>query len=58
MRRRSPELREMGVSLIPVEMPKFPYQSMVAMLSAEAAAAFDDLIRSRQGQTAYLTEGV
>jgi Asp-tRNA(Asn)/Glu-tRNA(Gln) amidotransferase A subunit family amidase len=40
------KLGEMGVKLIPVEMPKFPYDAMVAMLSAEAAAAFDDLTRS------------
>ena len=36
----------MGVTLTPVEMPKFPYDAMVAMLTAEAAAAFDDLTRS------------
>jgi Asp-tRNA(Asn)/Glu-tRNA(Gln) amidotransferase A subunit family amidase len=40
------KLRQMGVALIPVEMPKFPYDPMVAMLSAEAAAAFDELTRS------------
>src|SRR5260370_5705046 len=40
------KLREMGVTLIPVEMPKFPYDPMVAMLTAEAAAAFDELTRS------------
>src|SRR5579864_8421225 len=40
------KLKDMGVNLIPVEMPKFPYQSMVTMLSAEAAAAFDDLTRT------------
>jgi Asp-tRNA(Asn)/Glu-tRNA(Gln) amidotransferase A subunit family amidase len=40
------QLRQMGVALIPVEMPKFPYDPMVAMLSAEAAAAFDELTRS------------
>jgi Asp-tRNA(Asn)/Glu-tRNA(Gln) amidotransferase A subunit family amidase len=40
------KLREMGVSLVAVEMPKFPYQAMVTMLSAEAAAAFDDLTRT------------
>ena len=40
------KLKEMGVNLIPVEMPKFPYQSMVTMLSAEAAAAFDELTRT------------
>ena len=40
------KLKEMGVHLIPVELPKFPYQSMVTMLSAEAAAAFDELTRT------------
>jgi Asp-tRNA(Asn)/Glu-tRNA(Gln) amidotransferase A subunit family amidase len=40
------KLRQMGVALIPVEMPKFPYDPMVAMLTAEAAAAFDELTRS------------
>jgi Asp-tRNA(Asn)/Glu-tRNA(Gln) amidotransferase A subunit family amidase len=40
------KLKEMGVKLVPVEMPKFPYDAMVAMLTAEAAAAFDDLTRS------------
>jgi Asp-tRNA(Asn)/Glu-tRNA(Gln) amidotransferase A subunit family amidase len=40
------KLREMGVNLLPVEMPKFPYDAMAAMLTAEAAAAFDDLTRS------------
>ncbi|MGH9676108.1 MAG: amidase, partial [Candidatus Acidiferrum sp.] len=40
------KLREMGVKMTPVEMPKFPYDAMVAMLSAEAAAAFDELTRT------------
>jgi Asp-tRNA(Asn)/Glu-tRNA(Gln) amidotransferase A subunit family amidase len=40
------KLNTMGVTLVPLEMPKFPYQAMVAMLSAEAAAAFDELTRS------------
>jgi len=40
------KLRAIGVKLIPVEMPKFPYQSMLSMLTAESAAAFDDLTRS------------
>jgi Asp-tRNA(Asn)/Glu-tRNA(Gln) amidotransferase A subunit family amidase len=39
------KFHEMGVELIPVEMPKLPYDAMVAMLSAEAAAAFDELTR-------------
>ena len=29
------KLREMGVKLVPVEMPKFPYDAMVTMLTAE-----------------------
>ncbi len=40
------KLREMGVNLVPVEMPKFPYDAMVTMLTAESAAAFDELTRS------------
>jgi Asp-tRNA(Asn)/Glu-tRNA(Gln) amidotransferase A subunit family amidase len=36
----------MGVTLVPVELPKFPYDAMTAMLVAESAAAFDDLTRS------------
>lgn len=40
------KLREMGVKMEPVELPKFPYDAMVAMLLAESAAAFDELTRS------------
>ena len=40
------KLREMGVNLKPVEMPKFPYGAMRTMLTAEAAAAFDELTRT------------
>jgi Asp-tRNA(Asn)/Glu-tRNA(Gln) amidotransferase A subunit family amidase len=40
------KLRKMGVNLIPLELPKFPYQAMRPILVAEAAAAFDDLTRS------------
>jgi Asp-tRNA(Asn)/Glu-tRNA(Gln) amidotransferase A subunit family amidase len=40
------KLKEMGVKLIPVEMPKFPYREMTTMLTAEAAAAFDELTRT------------
>lgn len=39
-------LRKMGVSLVPVEMPEFPFGSITPVLEAEAAAAFDDLTRS------------
>src|SRR5258708_27164552 len=38
--------QHIDVALIPVEMPKFPYQRMVTMLTSEAAAAFDELTRS------------
>ena len=40
------KLRSMGINLIPVELPKLPYDAMLTMLEAEAAAAFDDLTRS------------
>ena len=40
------KLREMGVNLVAVEMPKLPYDAMVMMLESEAAAAFDELTRT------------
>jgi Asp-tRNA(Asn)/Glu-tRNA(Gln) amidotransferase A subunit family amidase len=40
------KFKSLGVNLIPVELPKLPYQAMISMLEAEAAAAFDDLTRS------------
>src|SRR5262249_53749139 len=40
------KLKDLGVKLIPVEMPKFPYGAVESMLVAESAAAFDDLTRS------------
>jgi Asp-tRNA(Asn)/Glu-tRNA(Gln) amidotransferase A subunit family amidase len=48
------KLKAMGVTLIPVELPKLPYGAMTALLTAEAAAAFDDLTMS--GRDALLTE--
>ena len=48
------KLKEMGVNLIAVEVPKFPYGAMTPLLTAEAAAAFDDLTRS--GRDKLLTE--
>jgi Asp-tRNA(Asn)/Glu-tRNA(Gln) amidotransferase A subunit family amidase len=48
------KLRKMGINLIPVELPKFPYQSMIPILLAEGAAAFDDLTRS--GRDKLLTQ--
>lgn len=50
-------LRSLGISLIPFELPEFPARAISFVLSAEAAAAFDELTRSgmdkllvRQGQ--------
>jgi Asp-tRNA(Asn)/Glu-tRNA(Gln) amidotransferase A subunit family amidase len=40
------KLQSMGVNLIAVEIPKFPYGAMVPLLNAEAAAAFDELTRT------------
>jgi Asp-tRNA(Asn)/Glu-tRNA(Gln) amidotransferase A subunit family amidase len=48
------KLRAMGVKLIPLELPKLPYDAMVPLLTAEAAAAFDDLTLS--GRDRLLTE--
>ncbi|WP_109486913.1 amidase [Occallatibacter savannae] len=48
------KLRGMGIELIPVELPKLPYGAMVPLLTAEAAAAFDDLTLS--GRDRLLTE--
>ena len=48
------KLRSLGYTLIPLELPKFPYDAMASLLTAEAAAAFDDLTRS--GRDALLTE--
>ena len=51
------KMKQMGAQLIPVEIPKLPYDAMVSILFAEAAAAFDELTRSGRdklltGQTA------
>jgi Asp-tRNA(Asn)/Glu-tRNA(Gln) amidotransferase A subunit family amidase len=47
------KLREMGVNLVPVELPKYPYDAMTVMLIAESAAAFDEL--TRKGRDKLLT---
>ena len=41
-------LTGLGVKLIPVELPDIPYDAMRFILTAEAAAAFDDLTRSNR----------
>lgn len=48
------KLRSMGAQMTPVDLPKLPYDPMVAILVAEAAAAFDELTRS--GRDKLLTE--
>jgi Asp-tRNA(Asn)/Glu-tRNA(Gln) amidotransferase A subunit family amidase len=48
------KLRSMGVNLIPVELPKLPWDAMSMLLIAEAAAAFDELTMT--GRDRLLTE--
>ncbi len=38
--------RRLGINLIPVDLPDIPYDAMRLILSAEAAASFDELTRS------------
>jgi Asp-tRNA(Asn)/Glu-tRNA(Gln) amidotransferase A subunit family amidase len=40
--------RRLGINLIPVDLPDVPYDAMRIILTAEAAAAFDDLTRSNR----------
>ena len=47
-------LKKMGVDLQPVELPDFPVDSIAQLLTAEAAAAFDDL--TLDGKDSLLTE--
>jgi Asp-tRNA(Asn)/Glu-tRNA(Gln) amidotransferase A subunit family amidase len=42
------KLENMGVKLVPIELPDFPIYDMSFILSAEAAAAFDELTRSNR----------
>ncbi len=46
-------LRGMGVNLIPVKLPDFPFGSVTPVLSVEAAAAFDEI--TRNGRVNLLT---
>jgi Asp-tRNA(Asn)/Glu-tRNA(Gln) amidotransferase A subunit family amidase len=48
------KLRSMGVQMTPVELPNLPFDPMIPILEAEAAAAFDELTRS--GRDKLLTE--
>jgi Asp-tRNA(Asn)/Glu-tRNA(Gln) amidotransferase A subunit family amidase len=41
-------LSAMGIKLVPIELPDFPVGSLSFILSAEAAAAFDELTRTNK----------
>lgn len=42
------QLRALGATLIPIELPALPVEPLSIILSAEAAAAFDELTRSNR----------
>jgi Asp-tRNA(Asn)/Glu-tRNA(Gln) amidotransferase A subunit family amidase len=42
------KLRSLGATLIPVELPKIPSAPLAAILTAESAAAFDELTRTNR----------
>ncbi len=46
-------LKKMGVQLIPVEIPKFPYDVMRSTYTIEGAAAFDDLTLTGRDKLLY-----
>jgi Asp-tRNA(Asn)/Glu-tRNA(Gln) amidotransferase A subunit family amidase len=46
-------LKKMGVNLIPVEIPPFPYDAMRSIYTIEGAAAFDDLTISGKDKLLY-----
>jgi Asp-tRNA(Asn)/Glu-tRNA(Gln) amidotransferase A subunit family amidase len=48
------KLRSMGVNLIPLELPNLPFDAMVPLLTAEGAAAFDELTMT--GRDKLLTQ--
>jgi Asp-tRNA(Asn)/Glu-tRNA(Gln) amidotransferase A subunit family amidase len=41
-------LKSLGIKLIPIELPEFPYDALTIILFAEAAATFDELTRSNR----------
>ncbi|MBC8346289.1 MAG: amidase [Candidatus Marinimicrobia bacterium] len=41
-------LKSLGLELVPIELPEFPTEALSFILSAEAAAAFDELTRSNR----------
>jgi Asp-tRNA(Asn)/Glu-tRNA(Gln) amidotransferase A subunit family amidase len=40
------KIRELGIELVPVELPNYPVDNISFLLSTEGAAAFDDLTRT------------
>jgi Asp-tRNA(Asn)/Glu-tRNA(Gln) amidotransferase A subunit family amidase len=42
------KLKELGAELIPIDLPKIPVNDLTIILSAESAAAFDELTRSNK----------
>lgn len=40
-------LRRTGVELVPIDLPELPYETMSAIVAAESAAAFADLVASK-----------
>ena len=42
------KLRELGANLVSIELPAYPVEALTHILTAEAAAAFDELTRSGQ----------
>jgi Asp-tRNA(Asn)/Glu-tRNA(Gln) amidotransferase A subunit family amidase len=40
------KIRELGIELIPIELPEYPAENIAFLLSTEGAAAFDDLTRT------------
>jgi len=42
------KLRSLGATLIPIELPKVPSAPLAAILTAESAAAFDELTRTNR----------
>ena len=41
-------LRELGFTMVPIELPEFPTSALSFLLDVEAAAAFDELTRSNR----------
>lgn len=42
------KLRDLGVELVPMELPNLPYQDLTMIISVESAAAFDELTRTNK----------